>query len=363
MARRRRASWWIETALIVALAGRVAAQPAAASVHKDCAPEAISALTAAEIGADWRVHHPDSVFDRLAELVRRNAWRGVLDTITTHFDMMPGDLGANGTPMLQELAKLTPIMIRGETDPTARGRDAAPAAHWAIVGDPDEDATDLLRDEPSTRIRVTPQMPPDARRRLCWTAMLTLRVLNAYNSPGLTKVVARLNQLATLWDNYGASSYSQLPWELFLNGQISLGRPRLEPPKAQIILGHPSAGVEVTGGKYPEWRQSSAMALELGGLLFYNAARTSYVGASFSAIATDQSRLGFGPMAHFGRVVKLGYAFRPKNASGQSQNGAVMSVDVFKFVTGVPQLVKEKKLEALGRKVACLRSTTTCAEH
>jgi hypothetical protein len=325
-------------------------------VVRDCSPDSISKLSAASIGDAWRPFHPDSMFDRLAEPIRRNQWVAILDTVTRNYLTMPGNPPvAADSVMRRELGALLPFMRRAEEDPTARAREAARAVHWQIVGDPNEVAYDLFRDDPTARTRVNATIATDARRRLCWTTMTMLRVLNAYNDPGRERVVARLDQLSTLWDRFGEKGYSQLPWELFLNGRLKLGRPALEPPLRQLVLLHPAAGVEVTGGEYPNWQQRSTMTVEVLGMLFYKSDRSSYFGASGMVVASSGIRLGFGPLVHFGRAVKVGYAFRPKAADGTAQSGAVMTIDVFKFVTGVPDALRRSKDEALQQAMVCLR--------
>lgn len=288
--------------------------------------------------------------------MRRNQWTAILDTVTRNYVAMPGAPPARADSIMRrELGVVLAFVRRAEEDPTSREREAAKSARWNIDGDPTEVAYDLFRVDSTAKIRVNATMASDARRRLCWTTMTMLRVLTVYNEPGRERVVARLDQLSTLWDRFGEKGYSQLPWELYLNGSLKLGRPALEPPLRQLVLLHPAAGVEVTGGEYPNWQQRSTMTVEVLGMLFYKSDRSSYFGASGMVVASSGIRLGFGPLVHFGRAVKVGYAFRPKTTNGTAQSGAVMTIDVFKFVTGVPDALRRSKGEALQQAMVCLR--------
>lgn len=278
---------------------------------------------------------------------------------------MPGAATPQGDIILAELAQLLPFMERAENDPATRQTRAAPASRWQIDGDEnaaEQPTRELFRVDTAHKIVINRHLPSDLRRRLCWTAMVTQRILISFSEPALERVVVRLNRLATLWDRYRDNAQSQLPWELWLNSRLSLRRGALEPPRQQIILLHPAIAVEVSGGKYPAWTRVDVVPLEILGLLFYNGERTSYWGLSGMAIAARDSRIGLGVLAHLGQAAKVGYVWRSRVNPDDRGNGALFTVDLFKFLVGAPALVRDRKFGALKKQAACVRIPTDCTE-
>jgi hypothetical protein len=341
--------------LVAAVAAPLGAQDA---VARDCAPEIVANLTAAEL-REWAGRHPDTVFAKLADDMRRNAWSAVLDTLARRFDEAVGAAGTGALPsgaqasIRAELDALAPLFAHIEATPSVRSLGNAPAAHWQLIGDPDTPRYDLFRGTPARRVTVDERTPQAGRRAVCWTALAVRRVLVFLNEPGRLVVVSRLEELENLWNNYARHGHSQLPWELWLNGKLGLRRGVLEPPRLQLVVLHAAPALEVTG-RYPEWNRVDAVLLEIAGLVAYNDARTTYLATTGFASATSSLPVGWGPMLHVGRAVKVGYAFRERGSDGQRHNGLLLSADLFGFLLDAPELVRVRTLEALQKKLSCL---------
>jgi len=355
--------------LAVAVAGITVGVPAtalaqpdvpAASVPAECTLDGVRALGTAAIPAAWRPFLPDSVFARLAPAVAADAWTAALDTLRAAVDAHAASGALDGSAaerVRRELDTLQMAFAHATPDPGVRARSAVSADRWTPIGDPNVVAYDLFRGTPNA-IRVDEATPAARRRAVCWTALGVARTLSLFNAPGRLAVQRELRRLDALWDTYATRGYSQLPWELALNAATVM-RPAarggsLEPPRTQLVLLHPEVAAGVSGGRYPDWVRTDALSVALGGVLRYNAARTSYRGVSANLVLASDGLVGYGPVVYLSRGVSAGYAYRGRAPAGR-RHAAVLSADVYRFLVGVPDLVRRRATGALAAAALAAR--------
>lgn len=325
------------------------------SVARDCDSDLVAALAPAAAGSAWAGFLPDSTIDALAPDMLQRRWGAVLDSLAARLDRMPGlATGARDT-VRAELLHLAPRLVAG-------GDRAAPAAHWNLVGNAYSGTYELFRGTPQV-ILLDDSVPADTRRAVCWTAIAVRRVLTTFNEPALRDVATRLRELSDRWDRFGASSYSQYPWELWINGKVARAGSDLEPPLHQLVVLHPAPAMELTGGRYPDWHAADVAIVELLGILRYDRSRSSFAGASGVAELSRGDRVGYGVVVHAGRVLQVGYVRRSGGGGARRGGAIIVGADLMRLLTGPPRLVGEGKRRLARAAVSCSRSVApgSCA--
>lgn len=349
-------------ALFVALAvGGARPADAQTSVHLDCDLDAIRTLTPTEIGA-WLPRHPDSVYAHMRDRIEAGEWLVVIDSIIVDFD---ADVVVHDTTLVPLEARLAYRLqlseLRNEIASTIATPDAQARRERAegvrldrfaidIGGDPEEEeATLFLRY--STPVTLDAATPSTARRSLCWRALAVNRLLTAYGSPALRSLVQELQLASSRWDNYMDLGYSQFPWELWLNGR-RFDATRENPPRSQLILLHPAAGIELVAPRLnalDELCRSNSFTVEPFGYVWYNDARSFYLGLSAAVSLTSDMPAGVGGIAHLGTWGHVGYMVRRHGSAGQRQDGLLISLDLYQLLSGTPARLKEARAAALDR--------------
>ncbi len=196
---------------------------------------------------------------------------------------------------------------------------------------------------------VTAARPADEQRALCWPAIAVDRLLTLYGARRRAETVQRLDALAGRWDAFVANGYSQLPWELALNGRLFAGR-GYEPPRRQLVLAHPSLGVEAGGTVWRELRRVDAAVVEAVGLIFgYNRDYTRYFGVSAVASFAADRNVAVGGMAHLWfPQAKLGY-LRRSDPEPRRRGSVLVSVDLYDLLAATPDRLRAARAGALGR--------------
>jgi hypothetical protein len=187
----------------------------------------------------------------------------------------------------------------------------------------------------SDQIELTDSSAEGARRAVCYHAAVMRSVLDRYTEPGRAAAAAVIETKRVRWDQYFERGYSQLPWELFLNSRLARKAADLDPPTRQLILLHPSVGLEIPTRSIRDLTRQDAVALELLGWIKYRNEYRDYLGVSGVVTFTEGLGTGVGPFVHLGRVAKIGYVFRARrtDASGaRKQDGVLISVDLYRYL-------------------------------
>ncbi len=183
-----------------------------------------------------------------------------------------------------------------------------------------------------------------------WTT-LGARVLSAFGEKDRARTLKAIDNICGRWDNFIQYSYAQYPWELIVNGLDRRDRSALNPPRHQLILLHPSAGIEIIGGPTAAKRRADVAMVEPIGYLWYRKDYAFYLGASLVLTQPSDRPPGVGAMIHLGRYGKAGYVWRRKDGAGHSQNGVLFSLDLYGWLGDHAGALKEFKggVAALGR--------------
>ncbi len=347
-------------ALFLMLAAGVGTADAQTSLRQDCDLDAIRRLTPTEMGA-WLPRHPDSVYAHMRARIEAGEWLTVVDSIIADFDadvvvhdttLVPLDARLAYRLQLSELRNALAAALAGPDAQARRERaEGVQLDRFAIDvgGDPDEEATLFLRS--TTPVTLYSATPSTARRSLCWRALAVHRLLTAYGSPALRALVQELQLASSRWDNYMDLGYSQFPWELWLNGR-RFDATSENPPRTQVILMHPALGIELVAprlGALDELHRSNSFTVEPFGYVWYNEARSFYLGLSAAVSLTSEMPAGVGGTAHLGSWGHVGYIIRKRGSAGRRQDGLLISLDLYQFLAETPDRLKEAKAAALDR--------------
>lgn len=328
-------------AALGAAAARLPAQTPSA-VGRDCDPDVVTALDPAAIPAGWADRHPNAVMVGFGPAISEGRWSAVATALADGFrasDLVPaGQMRATFQSQLDTMqGEFAAVDASPNRETLLRTAGGVRQVRFNLIRDPDEDRFTLF--DPPARLAFDASTDAAVRRDLCWRAIAAWKLLVFYGDAGRQGAVRALDRQLVLWDNYNASSYSQYPWELLVNGIGGVRPSDLSPPVGQLVLLHPSFGVELTG-RLDSLRRLDVLTLEPLGYLRYNQNRTSYVGLSAVVTFPSSVDVGIGAMAHMGRSVKLGYVLRRRRPGGLRRNGVMMSVDLYGVASGVPGRVR-----------------------
>jgi hypothetical protein len=330
------------------------AQPRSPTLALDCRAERVRSLSEEEIRPGWLAAHPDHLRGRIEPLTSAGAWSAALDTVLgrsrENLRFVDSTARARYEREFAETRRTFNklLQLKNEAQPRFMADSVRPV-RWELSQNPTTGAFRVFAG--TDQIVVTDSMSSDERRALCWPAISISAFLNNYQAPVRDATVEALNSLAVRWDRYIDNSYSQLPWELFVNG---LGRSRRdwEPPRRQWILVHPSVGVELAGLSWSNLVRVNVAAVEPVGIIRYSSDYKRYYGISTVAtFATDRSAAVGGYLHLWYPQAKVGYVVR-SDPDPKRRQSVLVTVDLYDLLTGVPKDLSEAKETALGLRKA-----------
>jgi hypothetical protein len=285
--------------------------------------------------------HPKLFFEAQKPLMNSNRWLDVLRGVQADFEsstVVPHD--ENYRRFDRELAatvkQFEEVTSHPDFENLLKTAQNVKLARFHIVRDPDEDKVDLFRDTKEDRITITAAMPPQVRREYCWRAISLNRILTQYGESARATTALALQTYVAQWDAYNANGYLQYPWELYLNGKWTFDAKSLAPPKRQLVIAHPGIAVEQSGPSFEGSRLDEVVSVEPIGFLWYGDDRKMYYGFSTLLTFSSSRDVGRGLLLHFGKLAKLGYVWRDRDAQNRRQNGVVFSMDLYQMLAGPP---------------------------
>ena len=345
------------TAVMICIAPPVGAQE---PTSRNCDPGIVRSYSAANVDQGWARFLPDSLVAAHAALIASGDFPAVARALASDARVM-GSLGnvtpAQATRMARRFEELaTALSALALVDESAQPRILAQTVK----------ASDFQLNQvgqnfpvfPGTplEIMVTPAMSQSAQRALCWPTIAADIVLTELGAPWRARTVEKLTALAKRWDTFIADGYSQFPWELALNSALRSATD-YEPPRRQFILLHPSLSAEVHGAALDQLSPTSVLSLEALGALVYNAEHSRYAGASLVTTTASGVNASAGIYFHMWfPQMTAGYVWR-KDRAGKTAGAAVLSVDLYKFVTKSASDVKSVRDGALAGKLSSLITT------
>ncbi len=318
---------------------------------QDCDYDAVVAHGPDAYEGAWQDLHPTRVYDRVRPFVDQGEWGAVGAAFAQGFRLSETVPSGPAREVVQaELDAFAAELRAVENEPERIARaQGVDGRRFDIDIDPISFDVTLF---PGTTGAVDlGALGAEARRDVCWRAMAARRVLVRYGEPGRQRAVSALTSMVTLWNRYNETSYSQYPWELWINGLAS-GPLRVEtladlaPPRTQFVVLHPGVALEAAGfGEgFGDLRRLDVLTFEPVGILRYNDARTSYLGVSALITVPADAGPGLGGLLHFGNRVQIGFVYRDAGDAGRG-SGVVLSVDVFKVLAGVPSALERRAEE------------------
>lgn len=320
---------------ILALAALLSLGPAAAHAQLPHAPS----CAASEIGPDSLEHpadHPARLVPVLASRIATDGYRAVVDSLVARYrdfdaaESVPPDAASRFAAELdstrEEFAR-----VAASADPASALRTSAgvSANRFLPVRGASAGFRLFLRDRDLAIDTGTLGEP--GRSAICGRALVMYGVLNLYAQPGMRLVADELQRKVRRWRNYHGSMPTQYPWELGLNG-FATSRAPLEPPRSQWLLLHPSAAVEIAGSRLDALDRHEVAAMEWVGRAWSNADLSHSYGLSLLSTFGSDVPGSIGLMARYGRSLTVGVVTR--RVEGRAQYGGLMSVDLYRLVTG-----------------------------
>ncbi len=346
VARMRQACGALAVLLLFALTAR--AQPA---LRDDCDAQRVQAQDVGELPVEWQPRHPNAIFARYAEDREAGQWRKVFQAEQARIEADTVLAAPFRAPLLRQLgllvAEVEGVALRPDSATLVATAAGVGTTRFTIQKPSGVGFGEVYRLFPGTpdSLALTPATPPRARRAVCWAAIGLEKLLVAYGETARARAVETLDRLVAQWDAFNQHSYSMYPWELAAN---SLGRRRvsLAPPRRQLVLLHPSVSVGVAGWPPAEAGRVDLLALEVAGLLAYNASRRDYRGASLLVTLPAAGGPGGGALVHLSRTIRAGYAFRLAASDPLKSGTLVVSLDLYKALMGVPEKLRDLRTRA-----------------
>ena len=318
------------------------AQLAAPPTILDCDYQRLILPAPSLLEPEWRPYYPSVQITALRPLVDSGGWSVAMDSIRTSFERAAVTFGSTSgdsatlahfrNQLASAHARLARLASSASRDQYAEERRRlGPMVFNAEV----RDGRAMLFRGTADEIALTDSSAQGTRRAVCYHAAVMRSVLDRYTQPGRAAAAAVIEAKRVRWEQYFERGYSQLPWELFLNSRLARNAAELDPPMRQLILLHPSVGLEVPARSIRDLTRQDAVALELLGWIRYRNDYRDYLGLSGVVTFTEGLGTGIGPFFHFGRVAKIGYVIRARRtdeSGARRQDGVLISVDLYKYL-------------------------------
>jgi hypothetical protein len=330
---------WARVSLTIALAAR----PALAQVEVACGAGAPrDASTAALL-------HPDRVVDRYGENIAAREWikvlRAVQQDVRVTFDSVRRASPTAPFVVLDTafqnalgtvLDQLPPLL---DADLSRRAALLQNPAFRQFAPFPDMGGgLRILQVDSSVRpigIVVAETMKPDEYEAICWAGRSVSQLLGGVNFETVPLGMARINALGRSWERYRFHGPNQLIHELVVNRLLRRvlspgGDARFEPPRLDLVVLHPFAGVELSrvDGSI---RENESLAIETGGVTIWFGQWKHFVGASWILAYDADGRIGRGPLLRLSTLATAGVLSR-KDAGGTQRRSLLLTVDLLRVL-------------------------------
>lgn len=348
-----RASSGVIVSLIL-LTGQVAAQPSgpstACSARVDFGPRR---------GSPVSHLHPSRVTDRYATAIASRDWLAAFGGLEQDIDTTLARLAVNGAepfrrvsgelreaidstlaalypildlPISQRARALQPLGIR-RFEPVLADTD------WEILPSREGEGVLIPRDS----------IVPAEFEAICWASRSFGRLLGGVNDETIPAARARITALAAQWERYRDDGPMQLPHELALNRlwRARFGgrsEARYAPPRVDLIVLHPFAGIEVArrGGSLG---RTESLAIETGGFTVWFDDWRRHLGVSWVLAWDAAGGIGRGPLVHVSGYVAAGALWR-RDAVGKRRGSLVVSIDALRVLN--PDEIAQAHRQARG---------------
>jgi len=342
---------------VIALALMPSARTAGAqTANADCLPRTLEAVTA----APWGELRPSRMAARLKPLMEGGEWVAVGDSLRILYSTASNDWAgldpAQHATLIAELDSLQAELVAVQRNPDLLARGVfAERFKPTFLARSREQVLFNGRGETMV-LRVTDSLPEATRRGVCWLGWSASDVIAVLRHAGLVRLSTAFHKLDLAWDNYMNHGYSMMPLELLVNG-LFVPRAQLEPPNAQIVLGHVSVASQMFATSLDNANRDEVLAVEPIGYLRYTGDRADYFGASAIMTYPKSGGVGLGAMLHWSKLGHLGVIWQKPQGQGR-RIGALVSMDLYQRIVGASEKLKGMQKDKTGQ---CLFNEATCA--
>ncbi len=357
---------------LLASAGSATLARAQRNVEQDCT----GPIVHADLATAWKSLNPDSVYGRLA--ARPLSFGTVGESLVAYATELARSAGASG-PSPQLLVQLDTLRLQLRQDAAAGGDGATTSAvqpgRFGSIVDDDGSLRYFVGFAPSP-LTIAGTASEGTARPLCWPIRLARRVAERATTKERLVAVTELKAMRHKWEAFKEHGQSMLPHELLVNDFLrsAFGKTvggwfghddagDLSPPGWQLVLLHPSVGIEIRPIAVQGARTSEAMALEWGGVRVYGSSRAWHVGASYFTSFAARSDFGSAdglilaasPIGWFGIT-----RFTPPG--GKESYGGVLSIDAYRLLDRWKEYGTEQQAKVAAKLTACqtLEPKTAC---
>lgn len=211
----------------------------------------------------------------------------------------------------------------------------------------------VLAGDRSGPLLVNEMSTSDARRAVCWTAIIASRAATVAGDKARVGLVDALEQKVRRWDRFRNDGLSLFPLEIVINGWCgALCRTGDEPPHTQIVAAHAYPGMEVSGATWSEVTSRNAIIVEPLGVVRYSHDRAWYAGLGVAVTLPGSAPAGVGGILHLGKFGSVGYVAQRVTAGG-GRGGYIATIDLYRYLSDMPAELHAIRDRVLAKVAEC----------
>lgn len=314
----------------------------------------MSKLLPAKLDATWVDHRPIDVWQRTEASRAAGKWGEVGRTVRAEFDRVAGILAPSMVARFAAALDTLQVELDSmETSADFRLKRGPAVRRFALDLSDDGTSYTVLADDRRGPLFVSDSVDSDARRAVCWTAIIASRAATAAGDKARAGLVDALEQKVRRWDRFRNDGLSMFPLEIVINGWCgALCRTGDEPPHAQIVAVHAFPGVEVSAVTWSEVTPRNTILVEPLGIVRYSHDRAWYAGVGVAVSLPSSGPAGIGGILHLGKFGSIGYVARKATAGG-GRGGYFATMDLYKYLAHLPSALQAVRERVLAKVAEC----------
>ena len=190
-------------------------------------------------------------------------------------------------------------------------------------------------------------------KQMATYVLLVQRCAKEIDKPYFLKAKEVIQTLEKTYDKYLYEGFPMYPWEALAASWLLTDRSIANgPPRNQIVLMHPAAGVIGAVGSNSDTDIGAVLSVEPFGWIRYNRNYSSWYGASILAVFPSDRNAGFGFALNYNNF-KLGVTWHDYDNNNYENPTIFFGMDLYQFVSKKYRQYnsyKEKVSKILGEK-------------
>ena len=162
---------------------------------------------------------------------------------------------------------------------------------------------------------------------------LVARSHAALSQPSIVRVARRVEALEAQYDKYLFEGFPMFPWEALINSLVLTKDTIADgPPRQQLVLMHPSAGVVGATGSGSATDVGTTLAVEPLGFIWYGDNHDSWYGISVLAVFSEDRDAGVGIGFNYNNF-KLGITWHDYDDEAAYEDPTIfLGIELYQFV-------------------------------